>query len=154
MVKVEPNEDLVGDVEVPRTRVKTEKESPNEEVSAFDDPIDYNHQTIKRESPSDGQTDDDEVPRKRMKTENRASDEVRAFDDPINGSQPTVKREPALDGQSSDDVNTAVYDTLSSDNESDDESDESDQEDELSAQSNSASANLKLVYDVEYQPPS
>ena len=118
---------------------------------------------LDEEEPNDDRVGDGEMPRKRMKTENSVPDgEVRAFDAPINGSQQTIKREPGSDAQTGSDVGmaTSAHEsrkppqasaismvTLSSD-------DESDQEDGLSPHSSAASSsNLKVVYDVEYQPP-
>ena len=111
---------------------------------------------------SDGdQIGDNEMRAKRVKTEHWVPDgEVPTFDDRVGSSQREIKRERDLGGQTEDDENlvTASYEsssiqsagstiTLSSDN-------ESDRDDELVPESSTVSSvNLKLVYDVEYQPP-
>ena len=104
------------------------------------------------------------MPSKRVKTENSALseiDSVSSFDAPINVSQQTIKkesikREPDSGDQISNDVdmanelknpNASLVITLSSDEESDQV------HDELPLQSSTFSANLKLVYDVEYRAP-
>lgn len=120
---------------------ESDEESGQEEAERYDGVHNEEEQNDDRIS---------EMPRKRVKTENSALGEIdsaSAFDAPINVSQQTIKREPDSGDQISNDVDMANGVTLSSDEESDQV------DDELPPQSSTFSANLKLVYDVEYMAP-
>ena len=163
----EQNGDRVDDNEMPTKRVKTENWVPDEEVQAFDDPIRSSQQTIKREHDSDFQTENDGD----MATAPHESS------DPIQSTSPTIILSSEEDGDKEAssgqyDIRVSCYemstkkvktehlvpesevyafDDLIRGSQS---SDDSEQVGELSPQSITVrSANLKLVYDVEYRAP-
>ena len=136
---------------MPTEKVKTENLAADEEVRLSDDhPVRNYQRIIKREHDSSEENQnevrvsDDEMPMpKKVKTENRVPDHVDDLDGQAGDSQGRIKREPEND----EDIAEAQHVPKSA-------SSESEKDDELSPESSTVtSANLKIVFDVEYRAP-
>ena len=89
-----------------------------------------------------------------MKTEKGVPNgDVQAFDDPISGGQQIIKREHDLDFQTKNDTNITAAPPSPAQNASPTIVLSSRQDAVLNEQSSVTSANLKVVYDVEYKAP-
>ena len=115
----------------------------SESISTEDDESDGDVQNNENESgePEESGRDNElhKGPTKKMKTENRVPDEE-GLDDPILVNPDRIKREFGAESQSKDDSQIS----LSS----------GDQDDELEPKPNAATGpKLKLVFDVEFEPP-
>ena len=143
----EENDDQVVGNEMRAKRVKTEHWTADGEVCAFDDPIRISQQPIKREPDSDGQTEDDQPSASKepkasefISIQNKATAfDCYDFNDLIRKNQSRMKAE----SRAKSDNHLGSVSRF-----------EGDQDGERPMESNAmTSANLKLVFDVEYRAP-